>query len=83
MLPQDSQGCFSVWLLTIFWGICVEIVLEGKARGKSYIEDEWLPKAVTVAAFEKPEWKFDTEVIGGALVFYNFALSDWQKHRFT
>lgn len=47
-----------------------------------FMEDDWMPKQWQPVAFGEIGWHFDTEVIQGAWVFYNFARSYWAKYRY-
>ena len=82
-LLTNSSECFSPDLLKIFWSTCFLAYKEQDGElDHPYLDPDWLPKAWDPSDFCKPEWRFDTEVIQGAWVFYCFARGYWRKHGF-
>lgn len=78
LLTNEGEGCFSARLILIFWYVYAATINERKVEDP-YLDDQLLPKAWTRKEFQRPDWKFDTEIIGGALVFYYFALGYWYR----
>lgn len=83
-LQTKDRECFSPELLLAFWVHCPLAIDRIRRRDISdaTLEGGWIPETWQPRDFTKEEWRFDTEVIEAAWVFFGFAKRYWQLYGF-
>lgn len=81
-LGTDSDICFSSQLLIVLWLSCARATWQSESDllQTSYFDKDWWPKGFRANHFQTEGWRWDTEVIEGAVFFYYFALSYFSIH---
>ena len=81
-LVGNSDTCFSSKLLIVLWLSCARATWndQGDLLQTPYFNKDWWPKGFRPSDFQTEGWRWDTEVIEGAVFFYHFALSYFSLH---
>lgn len=77
---ESGLRCFSSLLLVGFWVVCARSARNTKLADTPYFHRDWMPKGFSIKRFQEEGWRWDTEVIGGAVFFYYFALQYFSIH---
>lgn len=81
-LGANGDTCFSSKLLIVLWVSCGRNTLHDQPDllQTPYFNRDWWPKGFSPSNFQMEGWRWDTEVIEGAVFFYHFALSYFSSH---